>query len=102
MTPWTARRITTSKDRRSIYRSLLMSLDVYLTIPGAKVRREGSGIFVRHAGSIREITREEWDAVNPGAEPFTAVRGAETGEVYSANITHGLWKMAYAAGIHEA
>lgn len=32
----------------------------------------GSGIFVRRNGATVEITREEWDELNPGREPVVA------------------------------
>lgn len=76
-----------------------MSLDVYLTQPGVGMPR-GSGIFVRQGGSIVEITRAEWDAAFPGREP-TSVEDNEGDEVFSANITHNLGKMATAAGIYD-
>ena len=77
-----------------------MSLDVYLEIPGHLGERRHA-IFVREAGRIREVSREEWDLLNPGREPVTAeIGGGE--EVYSANITHNLNTMADAAGIYEA
>jgi len=79
-----------------------MSLDVYLTMPGANVAHGGSGIFVRDGGSTREISREEWDAMYPDVEPFTLQQINQTDEVYSANITHNLGPMAHAAGIHGA
>ena len=79
-----------------------MSLDVYLTEPGARHRRTGSGIFVRDSGATREITREEWDARNPGREPVTVQHDDEEScEVYSANVTHNLGRMAREAGIYE-
>lgn len=76
-----------------------MSLDVYLTLPGAR-RKAGSGIFVREDGQMKEITRAEWDALYPDREPFT-VMAEESDEVYSANITHNLGKMADEAGIYR-
>lgn len=78
-----------------------MSLDVYLIMPDP-VKRPGSGIFVRDNGSTREISREEWNAKFPRTEPIIARREDETHEVYSANITHNLGKMAVAAEIYKA
>lgn len=75
-----------------------MSLDVYLIDQTAK--KIGSGIFVRENGQNRELTREEWDARFPGLEPVV-VKTFDDSEVYSANITHNLNKMADAAGIYE-
>ena len=77
-----------------------MSLDVYLTNPGAKTVRPTT-IFVREAGATRQISREEWDARFPGAEPV-AVEEALSERVYDANITHNLGGMAAEAGIYEA
>ena len=76
-----------------------MSLDVYLEIPGHLGERRRA-IFVRQEGRIVEVTRDEWDRMRPGQEPATAeIGGGE--DVYSANITHNLNKMAEAAGIYE-
>lgn len=79
-----------------------MSLDVYLTIPGAANRREGTGIFIREDGGTREITRTEWDQRFPGREPVTVEDLGEGDTVYSANITHNLGRMASEAGIYRA
>lgn len=79
-----------------------MSLDVYLSLPGAANRREGTGIFIRENGATREITRTEWDERFPGREPVMAVDSEETDEVYSANITHNLGQMAHRAGLYAA
>lgn len=78
-----------------------MSLDVYLT-GVTRLKRSGSGIFVRDAGSLREITREEWDERNPGHEPCVVQERDEDCEIYSRNITHNLNAMAEAAGIYKA
>ncbi len=78
-----------------------MSLDGYLTQKDP-IARTGSGIFVREDGSTKEITREEWDLLNPGREPVIAEQAEESYEVYSANITHNLGRMAGAAGLYDA
>ena len=79
-----------------------MSLDVYLTLPGASVPQNGSGIFVRENGKTVELTREEWNARYPDREPVIVTRSEETtGTVYNANITHNLGKMAREAGLYE-
>lgn len=79
-----------------------MSLDVYLTLPGARVQSTGSGIFVRENGATVEITREEWNRRNPDQEPcYLTEQAGESDEVYSANITHNLNRMADAAGIYK-
>lgn len=75
-----------------------MSLGVHLSVPEPTESR--SGIFVRENGSIREISRAEWDEKFPGREPVTVT--VNTGYVYSANITHNLGKMADMAYIYEA
>jgi hypothetical protein len=74
-----------------------MSLDIYLTLPGATA--SGSGIFVREDGSIREISRTEWDTAFPGREPVVATLENDE-SVFNANITHNLGKMAAAADIY--
>lgn len=76
-----------------------MSLDVYLEEPDAN-GPTGSGIFVREAGQRREISREEWNRLHPGQEPVVAT--IEGREVYEANITHNLNRMAEEAGIYKA
>lgn len=79
-----------------------MSLDVYLTMDGAQ-SPSGSGIFMREAGSTREISRDEWDRAFPGREPLVATATDDGGgEVYEANITHNLSTMAEHAGIYDA
>lgn len=77
-----------------------MSLDVSLR-SGIKKSKNGSGVFIRTAGETKEITREEWDAKFPDQEPVTAVCEDEDDEIYSANITHNLSKMASEAGIYK-
>lgn len=76
-----------------------MSLDVTLTLEGAAVPA-GSGIFVREGGRTVEISRQEWDARNPGREPVVLVRG-ESDTVFSRNITHNLGTMAEHAGLYR-
>lgn len=76
-----------------------MSLDVYLEVD-EPIHRQSSGIFIRENGSMREISRAEWDERNPGHEPTTCERAPETCCVYEANITHNLGNMAGDAGIY--
>jgi len=80
-----------------------MSLDVYLELPGAGIPVR-QAIFIRDNGGNREISRAEWDAIYPGREPsvVTISGDSEGSEVYWANITHNLGKMASEAGIYEA
>lgn len=79
-----------------------MSLDVYLITKEPQIRKASSGIFVRENGQTKEITQEEWNAKNPNREPIKfETEETETNEVYSANITHNLNKMAGEAGIYE-
>lgn len=81
-----------------------MSLDVSLSFnrPASEVARQA--IFIRRDGSTVEITRDEWDDLNPGVEPAMATVNAsnECDEVFSDNITHNLVRMADAAGIYDA
>lgn len=79
-----------------------MSLDVYLTMRGAKVPSGGSGIYVREGGRTVEISREEWDRRYPGREPTTLEHDDEDDKVFTANITHNLNTMAGEAGLYEA
>lgn len=79
-----------------------MSLSVYLTSKESSNIKQGTGIFVRENGSNREITLEEWRQRFPDTEPFVVQNESEfTNEIYSANITHNLGKMASEAGIYE-
>lgn len=78
-----------------------MSLDFYLETE-EPIMRTGSGIFVREAGAVVEITREEWDYRNLGHDPVVANQAIETTEVFSRNITHNLIRMAAATGLYEA
>lgn len=80
-----------------------MSLDVYLeseepfTPPAHQ-----SGIFIRHEGRTVEITRDQWDLMNPGREPAVVLEmPEETTTLFEANITHNLNTMAGEAGIYE-
>jgi len=77
-----------------------VSLDVYLEVD-EPILREGSGIFIRENGSMREISRAEWDEMCPGHEPTVAEQISETQERYWRNITHNLGDMAEAAGIYK-
>ena len=79
-----------------------MSLDVYLIMEGSTSPSQEDRIFIREDGQTIEISRVEWDARFPGREPVT-VRGGEeeSQEVFWANITHNLGKMAAEAGIYE-
>lgn len=79
-----------------------MSLDVYLRIPGHKAQRStGSGIFVRENGQTVEISEAEWIERNPDLIPARVGANEESDEVFKANITHNLGKMAEEAGIYE-
>lgn len=78
-----------------------MSLDVYLELKGAHAPG-GSGIYIREDGATREISRAEWDERSPGRKPVVALSPGESEEVYSANITHNLGRMAREAGLYEA
>ena len=75
-----------------------MSLDVYLYMLLAPVER--SGIYIREDGAVKEISREEWDSRFPGIKP-AAIGESRSDEVYWANITHNLGRMAREAGIYK-
>jgi hypothetical protein len=80
-----------------------MSLDVYLITKEPQIKKASSGIFVRENGQTKEITQDEWNAKYPDREPVKFEQEAtETNEVFSANITHNLCRMAHEAGIYEA
>lgn len=75
-----------------------MSLDVHLSIE--KLIGSGSGIFIREDGRIREVTRAEWDEKFPNKEPVIAKDDSDN--VFHANITHNLSRMAKAANLENA
>ena len=77
-----------------------MSLDVILKIRGERAKSR-SGIFIRENGQTKEISEIEWSEKFPDRKPFRVINKSED-EVYAANITHNLNKMANAAGIYEA
>ena len=79
-----------------------MSLDVYLKAAQPFKRPASSGIFVRENGQTKEITREEWDARNPGREPVAFVNPEEETDVlYHANITGNLGRMASEVDLYD-
>lgn len=75
-----------------------MSLDVYLTLKG-NTTYFNSAIYIREDGQTKEISRSEWDKRFPGREPLT-IESLNDDEVYTANITHNLNRMAAEAGIY--
>lgn len=77
-----------------------MSLDVYLTMPGA-TQAKGTGVFVREGGSTIELTEAQVRDRFPDSEPL-AVEREEDDRVYHRNITHNLGKMASEAGVYQA
>ncbi len=77
-----------------------MSLDVYLELEGEK-SGEGSGIFIREDGQVKEISQAEWDEKFPGREPVVAERNEDDDIVYTANITHNLTRMAREANLYK-
>lgn len=81
-----------------------MSLDVYLTLPGAPIPVAASErIFIRDNGGTREVTHDEWDEMQPGREPVAMVAEMDGREVYDANITHNMGRMAGQCGpLYEA
>lgn len=78
-----------------------MSLDFYLEADESRPADNGPRIFVRRNGQNVEISRNEWDRLNPGREPVTFSGDEETRELFHANITHNLGMMAEAAGIYR-
>ena len=79
-----------------------MSLDVYLKLEPTSngPQQFSSGIFIREDGQRKEITRDEWNERFPDREPLVAMARDDTEEVYHANITHNLNKMADEAGLY--
>lgn len=82
-----------------------MSLDIYLTLPKdslVETKERGSGIFVRRNGQTVEISRAEWDELNPGIEPVIYRGSDATGGIWHGNITHNLNLMAMKAYLYHA
>lgn len=77
-----------------------MSLDVYLTTP-REVRTKPATIYIRENGANRAITAEEWNERFPGTTPCVIEDDSTSDEVYQANITHNLGRMAVACGIYQ-
>lgn len=78
-----------------------MSLDVYLYRKGVQNLEPHSAIFIREGGQTKEITRAEWDERFPGREPVTVEIDTDDEQVYGANITHNLNRMAREAGLYQ-
>lgn len=76
-----------------------MSLDVHL-ISDKPVKRRGTSVFVRDKGKTIELTPDQVLDRWPGTKVEYSER--ETNEVFTANITHNLNKMAQAADIYTA
>lgn len=77
-----------------------MSLDVSL-LTDLPVIKRGSGVFIRQDGINKELTLEEVKLQFPDAIFDNQLKQYSTDEIYSANITHNLGKMAKEAGIYE-
>ena len=77
-----------------------MSLDVYLTLKGQSVIRSDQ-IYIRENGQNVPVSPEEWAIRSLNRQP-TVIRGYvdDSGEVYSANITHNLTTMAKVADLY--
>jgi len=80
-----------------------LSLDVYLEVEGKVSEKKDPThkIFVRKDGRTQEISRAEWDELNPGVEPVTWSGEDEPGRVFHYNITHNLNTMAEAADLYK-
>lgn len=81
-----------------------MSLDVYLRLNFARVRdaEPAERIFVRRDGATVEVTRGEWDEMNPGRAPVVIADDTmERREVFTANITHNMGAMAAECGLYD-
>ena len=77
-----------------------MSLDVYLEYNLQREIPAEPKIYIREDGQVKEISRAEWNERYPDREPVVFDE-EETTDVYWANITHNLAKMADKAGIYE-
>jgi hypothetical protein len=80
----------------------IMSLDVFLkSDDDVQGLPHGPQIFVRESGRLVSISRDEWDERYPDKEPVTVEFSEPDNELYWANITHNLAKMAGQAGIYK-
>ncbi len=77
-----------------------MSLDVSLISKTKKIKMSGTGVFVRDNGATRELSFEEVSEKFPNAI-ISTTKEIETNEVYTANITHNLNKMAMRVGLYQ-
>lgn len=77
-----------------------MSLDVYLLMKNAQTAEGHSGIYIRRDGQTIEISEQEWNSLYPGVPPVRVTSEECCEDVYSANITHNLCRMAKEAGIN--
>ena len=79
-----------------------MSLDIYLHVESPTEAKKTSGIYIRKKGRTVEITRQEWDQMYPNKEPIIVPTDdiEDKTEVFHANITHNLNRMADEAGIY--
>jgi hypothetical protein len=87
--------------REYCQREEIMSLDVYLELEDPTGYLAKQVIAIRENGTIREISRAEWDRRFPGCEPITYDEPEGNRTIYHANITHNLGAMAAEAGIYE-
>ena len=78
-----------------------MSLDVYLQFEGMQNLADDRVVPIREDGQNKLITRAEWYERYPNREPVCIDTRLDNNEVFSANITHNLGKMAGRAGIYE-
>lgn len=79
-----------------------MSLDVSLRVKGEVVARpEGEHIYVRRGGRTVELTRAQWDELNPGREPVAVLDHEQDDYVFESNITHNMGRMARECGLYE-
>jgi hypothetical protein len=75
-----------------------MSLDISL-ISKTAVKKTGTGVYVRDNGQTRELSLEEVQEKFP--ESDVQAFDYETNEVFSANLTHNLTKMADQAELYD-
>jgi hypothetical protein len=76
-----------------------MSLDVYLTVENQEPVTVEK-IVIREGGHIKQLTRVEWDQQYPDREPL--IVDSEDTNVFWANITHNLNRMADEAELYKA
>lgn len=77
-----------------------MSLDVYI-ISETPIKKSSTGVFIRDNGSSRELEPDEISTHFPDCDENVELYEYESQELYHANITHNMGRMARQIEIEE-